>query len=140
MKKNLLTLLFALSVLCVGAFTVNAKTPHSSGITAKSAKTSASETEIKLAKIRSIIKTGQAMRNSMCMDCLDMLEQIEGQWNWAQFVCWSGWGSCQGAIDATLRLGEIWDRAGCNYSLGSVTAKNINRKIWLMRKETTKIG
>ena len=135
MKKHLLIVLFALSVLCVGAFAVNAKTPHLSTNAAKSSKTSASETQIKLAKIRSITK-----RNKITpMSCLELLEQVEDQWNWAQFVCWSGWGSCQGAIDETLRLGNVWGSAGCNNNPGYVIAKNSNKGNWLIR-EVAKIG
>ncbi len=130
MKKNIVTFLLGLSVLFVGSFVVNAEALRQSAISVKFAKNSAGDVETRLAKINSIVKKGQAMRNQMCMDCLDSLEFLEGVAQAATDACGGPSGSnynsasCQSWLSYADRVGDAFMASGCGWILGYIDKNN----------------
>lgn len=141
MKKNLLTLMFGLSLIFVGAFTVRAETPRTSPNTINMSKKSVANNAVKLKKIESILKKGEAMNKAKCAQlCSVLLEEIQTDWVATQIVCSIvGWDSstCNSYINGTLAAGDRWAAAGCDAGYGgTVTARNTNRRPQVIKKES----
>ncbi|MGI8467596.1 MAG: hypothetical protein ACR2N3_04010 [Pyrinomonadaceae bacterium] len=149
MKKNLMTLMFVFLFACIGTVFAKAEVPNTSISIAKFSKKSTAANEIKLERIKSIIKIGEAGRKRMCMDCLDDLEFLEGVAEDATYYCGGADGTgahnedqCNSWLDYATAVGNAFEDAGCDSFLpeGHVEAKNINRKIWIIRKKTIEIS
>lgn len=104
-------------------------------------KKSATVNAVKLKKIESILKRGEAMNKQECADLCDVLfENNHTDWLATQIVCAiAGWESstCGVYIDGVLAADDRWAAAGCDTGpLGTVIVKNTNRKIPMIRTES----
>lgn len=146
MKKNLLTVMFLISILCFGALVTNAKSSISSVKVGNNISKKA--VEAKLGKINSSIIKAKVMCNSTTSNCFEMLADLMLYADVATSICGGAGGSnydsyaCQGALFVALAYGDYFELSGCGGLLpgGSVSITNTKKKAWIIRKEAVGIS
>lgn len=88
MKRNLLTLLIGSSFLFAGASVIRAETPLSLPGNIKMSKKSVASNAVKLKKIESILKKGEALHKQECATpCSSAFDQILITWAATNIIC-----------------------------------------------------